>query len=139
MSPGWIAALAGGILIGLASGALMLPLGQIAGVSGAFAKLLSQRDGGYWRVAFVTGLVFAGGAATVAGVWQPPAIGQPLPQVALAGLLVGAGATWANGCTSGHGVCGLSRLSRRSLVSVATFMAAGLATTFVLRHVGGLA
>lgn len=133
----WIAALAGGVLLGLASGGLMLGVGRIAGVSGAFGGLLAPvRGDTLWRAAFVAGLVAAGALFALAGR-AAPAAGQSWPVLVLAGLAVGAGATLANGCTSGHGICGLARLSARSLASVATFMATGFALTFVLRHLAG--
>jgi uncharacterized protein len=136
-----VPALAGGILIGLASVWLLAVNGRIAGVSGILHGLVSRVPGDWtWRASFIAGLVAAGfvwhalaGGAEVA----PPAPG--LGGLALAGLLVGFGARLAGGCTSGHGVCGLGRLSLRSLVAVAVFMATAIATTFVVRHVVGVA
>ncbi|HSC81246.1 MAG TPA: YeeE/YedE thiosulfate transporter family protein [Chitinolyticbacter sp.] len=128
-------ALAGGALIGLAAGALALLAGRIAGISGIVGALLQQggaRSG--WRWAFVAGL-FSAPLFWLAFL-AVPAIAlhaDPLWMV-IAGLLVGIGTRYANGCTSGHGVCGLSRLSLRSLVAVLVFMGAGFATVFVLRH-----
>ncbi|NIA55072.1 YeeE/YedE family protein [Massilia sp. TW-1] len=129
-------ALAGGLLIGLAAAAFVLVNGRIAGISGILGGLLRPVPGDVaWRTAFLAGLV----AAPLA--W---ALFAPLPAVridagagtlAAAGLLVGLGTRYGSGCTSGHGVCGLARLSPRSLVATVSFMAAGFATVFVLRHV----
>ena len=125
--------LAGGILIGLAAAALLLLLGRIAGISGIVGGLLqpSKGDTG-WRLAFVLGLL---AAPTVYTLFQPlPEIevSTDLPVLLAAGLLVGVGTRY--GCTSGHGVCGLSRLSPRSLAATLVFMAAGFATVYMVRH-----
>lgn len=128
-------ALAGGALIGLAATLLMLFLGRIAGISGTLNGLLppAAADRG-WRVAFLLGLV--GGTALV--VWfgdaPLPVTEAGFPLVIVAGFLVGFGTRLGNGCTSGHGVCGLARLSARSLVSVLTFLAVAMLTVFVMRH-----
>lgn len=127
--------LAGGILIGLAAAALLLLLGRIAGISGIVGGLLqpSKGDTG-WRLAFVLGLL---AAPAVYALFQPlPAIEvtADLPLLLVAGLLVGVGTRYGSGCTSGHGVCGLSRLSPRSLAATVVFMAAGFATVYVVRH-----
>jgi len=133
--------LAGGVLIGLAAAALLLLNGKIAGISGILGGLTQPRAGDVgWRMAFLLGLL-VGGAGLLA--WRPGALGPPaaLPTgtFALAGLLVGAGARLGNGCTSGHGVCGVGRGSARSLIATATFMTTGAATVFIVRHVlGGL-
>ncbi|MBI5334620.1 MAG: YeeE/YedE family protein [Burkholderiales bacterium] len=131
-------ALAGGVLIGLAAGMLVLLAGRIAGISGVLGGLLRPAAGDVgWRVAFIGGLV---ASPLVWRLWGP----LPLPHIAAsdamlvaAGLLVGLGTRWGAGCTSGHGVCGLSRLSPRSLVATACFMAAGFVTVYVLRHLLG--
>lgn len=127
--------LAGGILIGLAAAALLLLLGRIAGISGIVGGLLqpSKGDTG-WRLAFVLGLL---AAPTVYTLFQPlPEIevSTDLPVLLAAGLLVGVGTRYGSGCTSGHGVCGLSRLSPRSLAATLAFMAAGFATVYMVRH-----
>jgi uncharacterized protein len=127
--------LAGGALIGLAAAMLVLLNGRIAGVSGIVGGLLAPQRGDIaWRVAFVVGLLAS------AALWKLFA-GHPVPRIdagfgtlIVAGLLVGAGTSYGSGCTSGHGVCGLSRLSPRSLVATVAFMAAGIATVFVARH-----
>jgi uncharacterized protein len=128
-------ALAGGLLIGLASAMFALLNGRIAGISGVLGGLIRPlRKDIAWRVAFVAGLV---GAPLVYGVFAPvPAIevDATYGSLVLAGLLVGVGTRYGAGCTSGHGVCGLSRLSPRSLVATAAFMSAGFTTVFALRH-----
>lgn len=133
-------ALAGGALIGLAAVLLMATSGRIAGISGIAARLLPPyRDAGFTgRLAFVAGLVAAPLAYTAA-TGQPIAqtVGTAPALMTVAGLLVGFGSVWGNGCTSGHGVCGLARLSPRSLVATLTFMATAVATVFVTRHLIG--
>ena len=133
-----VTALAGGALIGAAAVALMAATGRIAGISGIAARLLPPyaEPGLPGRIAFVLGIVVAPLlAALVTGSLPVPRIEATMPLLALAGLLVGFGAVWGNGCTSGHGVCGLSRLSVRSLVATAVFMATAIATVFLTRHV----
>lgn len=133
-----VAALLGGALIGAAAVALMAATGRIAGISGIAARLLPPyADAGLeGRAAFVLGIVVAPLlVALLTGSLPVPRIEATLPVLALAGLLVGFGAVWGNGCTSGHGVCGLSRLSLRSLVATAVFMATAIATVFITRHV----
>ena len=132
----WTLALVGGLLIGAASALLLLAHGRIAGVSGIAGSLLQPvtRDRG-WRVAFLAGMSAAG---LVGGILAPSAVGSPvraLPLVVVAGLLVGYGTRLGSGCTSGHGVCGISRFSVRSLVAVLTFMTTGALTAMLL---GGL-
>lgn len=133
-----ISALAGGALIGLASVWLLAANGRIAGVSGILHGLFSPPDT-KWRTLFLSGLLLAGLAWQAAGMPVPLRTGFPLGWVAAAGLLVGFGTRMGGGCTSGHGVCGLGRLSARSLVAVVVFMAAGMAATYVMRHVLGVA
>jgi len=130
--------LIGGVLIGLAAGGLYLLAGEIAGVTGIVRRAVTGPSRS-WALAFVAGMMAAGAVAALAGShdWLAGIARSSLPLLALAGLLVGIGTDMANGCTSGHGVCGLSRLSRRSLVAVATFMATGVVTVFVVRHVLG--
>jgi len=132
-----VASLAGGALIGAAAVMLMAAKGRIAGVSGIAVRLLppyadNELAG---RIAFILGIVAAPlvvllvtGSAPVPSIEAGPAL------LAIAGLLVGFGAVWGNGCTSGHGICGLSRLSVRSLVATGVFMATAIATVFVTRH-----
>ena len=141
MSIDWIAftpwpALAGGLLIGLAAAMLVLLNGRIAGISGILGGLLRPGRGDVaWRVAFVAGLVGAPLVYAAVAVVPSLQIDAGYGALVAAGLLVGIGTRYGAGCTSGHGVCGLSRLSLRSLAATAAFMAAGFATVFVVRHV----
>jgi hypothetical protein len=134
----WAFALAGGALIGLAAALLLWSIGRIAGISGIVNGIVEGARGDRaWRIAFIAGMMIAG-AATLQFV-PAPARAQTgaTPILLIAGLLVGFGTRMGNGCTSGHGVCGLGRLSRRSLAAVVTFMAAGMATVYVMRHLAG--
>lgn len=129
------ASLAGGALIGLAASMLLLWNGRVAGVIGIFGGMFTRDRGEMaWRAAFVGGLL-VGGLAMYLAVPSAFAIDvdRSLPLLAIAGLLVGFGARMGGGCTSGHGVCGLSRLSKRSLIGTITFMAAGAITVFCAR------
>lgn len=127
---------AGGVLIGLAAAMLILANGRVAGISGIVGGLFSPRraDVG-WRVAFIAGLFCAPLIAMSLGVVAAPRIDAGFGTLLTAGLLVGVGTSYGSGCTSGHGVCGLSRLSPRSLVATLAFMAAGMLTVFIVRHV----
>ena len=132
------ASLAGGVVIGLAAAMFILLNGRIAGISGILGGLLKPARGDFsWRAAFIAGLV--GAPLVYASCAQLPQlhIDAGYPALVVAGLLVGIGTRYASGCTSGHGVCGLSRFSPRSLVATAAFMAAGFVTVFVVRHVVG--
>lgn len=135
-----IAAIAGGLLIGSAAGLLLILSGRIAGVSGMAAAALRIADRGPpWLQAagFILGL--QGGALIVSMALGAPAIEitSSAPLLISGGLLVGFGTRLGNGCTSGHGVCGLARLSPRSVAATGAFMAAGIATVFVGRHILG--
>ena len=132
------AALAGGALIGCAATLLALANGRVAGISGILGGLLGPWPAdGAWRVAFLAGLI-AAPLAWIALAGMPTiAIEARYPVLVAAGLLVGIGTRYASGCTSGHGVCGLSRLSPRSLAATLAFMAAGFATVYVTRHLLG--
>jgi uncharacterized protein len=132
------AAIAGGLLIGTAAAMLLLLNGRIAGISGIVGGLLRVRFGDTgWRAAFVAGLLAAPAAWAIVAPLPAIRIDAGYPLLILAGLMVGVGTRYASGCTSGHGVCGLSRLSPRSLIATAAFMAAGFATVFVVRHLIG--
>jgi uncharacterized membrane protein YedE/YeeE len=132
------ASLAGGVILGLASALFILVNGRILGISGILGGLFAPKPGDVgWRIAFVLGMLAAPavmGMLAPAGSISPPRIEAGFLTVAIAGLLVGFGTRLGSGCTSGHGVCGLSRLSPRSLVATGTFMAAGFAIVFVMRH-----
>ncbi|MDY0872231.1 YeeE/YedE family protein [Dongia rigui] len=133
-----ITALAGGALIGLAALILMAGIGRIAGISGIIGSLISQPRADFgWRLLFLVGMALGAFnmAKTLGGF--APSTSANLPGLIVAGLLVGYGTRLGSGCTSGHGICGLARLSPRSLAAVAVFMAAGMLTTFVMRHVVG--
>lgn len=130
--------LAGGILIGLSAAMFVLLNGRIAGISGILGGLLKPVKGDIsWRVAFVFGLVASPWAYALFASVPTPRIDAGWTALVLAGLLVGAGTRYGSGCTSGHGVCGLSRLSPRSLAATAAFMGAGFVTVFVIRHILG--
>lgn len=128
----------GGLLIGVGAVLLMLGAGRIAGISGILGGLLSRERGGGWRLAFLLGMFAAPWLYRIFTTLPPITIDAGMPRLILAGLLVGLGTRYASGCTSGHGVCGLSRGSRRSFAATALFMAAGFATVYLLRHgIGG--
>jgi hypothetical protein len=134
-----VASLIGGVLIGLSAVMLMALTGRIAGVSGIAAGLFPPHTDNQFagRFAFVAGLIAAPVVVlVVTGRLPVQTIQASAAILTLAGFLVGFGSVWGNGCTSGHGVCGLSRLSMRSLVATMTFMATGVATVFIARHLG---
>ena len=129
-------AAAGGALIGLAAGMLLLLSGRVAGVSGIAGGMLRPVRGDVaWRIAFLAGLVAAPTCYALVRTLPPITFDVPLPVVAVAGFVVGIGTRYGAGCTSGHGICGIARLSPRSIVATALFIAAGMATVFVVRHV----
>ena len=132
------ASLGGGVVIGLAAAILVLANGRIAGVSGILGGLFqaSGREAA-WRVAFLAGLLASPWVYVVFAALPAMDIDASYPVIVAAGLAVGCGTCYGSGCTSGHGVCGLSRLSPRSLVATLAFMAAGFATVFVVRHAFG--
>ena len=130
-------ALVGGALIGIASAAVVAINGRIPGISGVCARAMQGvRGDTAWRVVFLVGLVLGAAVAlwSLAPAFSPPA---SLIQIGAAGLLVGFGARLGGGCTSGHGVCGIGRGSRRSIVATMVFMAAGMVTVWVMRHAWG--
>jgi uncharacterized membrane protein YedE/YeeE len=131
--------LAGGLLIGAASVLLLIGLGRIAGISGIAFGLMDRPNwnrANLWRAGFVIGLVAAGWVWTQwTGQPQQPERASNLPLLIASGLLVGFGTSLGSGCTSGHGVCGLGRLSLRSLAAVATFMLTAGLTVYLMRHV----
>ena len=133
------ASLTGGVLLGVASAMFILLNGRILGISGILGGLLPPKAGdSVWRVAFLLGmfatpLVF--NALAPAGFASTPRIDATELSVILAGLLVGIGTSYSSGCTSGHGICGLSRMSPRSLVATLSFMGAGFITVYLLRHI----
>lgn len=132
------ASLAGGAMIGAAAGLLILGAGRILGAAGIFAGALQTRGReGVWRLWWLAGVVLAALLARLAWGASAPVFAQGAPTLIVSGLLVGFGARLGSGCTSGHGVCGLARLSSRSLAATLVFMAAGFATVFLVRHALG--
>jgi uncharacterized protein len=134
-----LSAAIGGALIGLAVATLMLFLGRVAGVSGILGAALGLGTGDRgWRIAFIAGLILAPVAAMLTG-YSVPAPQMPASWLVIvtAGLLVGFGARLGGGCTSGHGVCGIARLSKRSIAATLVFMGAAVTTVALIRHVIG--
>ena len=134
-----LASLLGGILIGISAVALMVCQGRVAGISGILSRLLPPYEDreGLGRAAFILGLVLAPVSVKLAGYSVTQTVSDKLPMMVFAGLLVGFGTVLSNGCTSGHGVCGIARFSTRSLVATLVFMAFAFATVFFARHVTG--
>lgn len=133
-----MASLVGGLVIGLAAAVFVLLNGRIAGISGILGGLWRPVRGDVnWRLAFLAGMFLSPVAYGLFAELPTPTIDADNATLILAGLLVGIGTRYGSGCTSGHGVCGLSRLSPRSLVATGTFMAAGFATVFIVRHLLG--
>jgi uncharacterized membrane protein YedE/YeeE len=133
-----LASFGGGLLIGLGAALLLLANGRIAGVSGILGGLLRPARGDIgWRLAFLLGLLAAPLGWLALQAMPPAQIDHTPALLGAAGLLVGLGTRFGSGCTSGHGVCGIARLSPRSLVATLCFMAAGFVTVFVTRHVVG--
>ncbi|MDP4546271.1 MAG: YeeE/YedE family protein [Marinobacter sp.] len=133
-----ISALAGGILVGLAAASFLLFNGRIAGISGILGGLLTPvRNDMLWRMAFLGGLIGTPIVWKLFAELPKIEVNAGFPAIIIAGLLVGIGTRYGSGCTSGHGVCGLSRLSPRSLVATLSFMATGFITVYVIRHLIG--
>lgn len=134
-----IEGLIGGLLIGLAAALMLLGAGRIAGVSGILARGTGMTQGGMAMTSawgFIAGLPLGALVIRLTTGWEPATFAD-WPVLVVAGLLVGFGTRLGSGCTSGHGVCGVSRFSQRSIVATASFMAAGIATVFVLSRIGG--
>lgn len=131
----WIQGFAGGMLIGAGAIVLMLFNGRITGISGITASALTQFKQSAWRWAFLVGLIAAPLVTALAGFTLPENIPASLPTMAVAGLLVGIGTRIGSGCTSGHGICGLSRWSLRSLFATLIFMGTAVLTVSIVRHV----
>jgi uncharacterized membrane protein YedE/YeeE len=130
--------LAGGLLIGVATAMFLLFNGRIAGISGILGGLLRPVVGdSRWRIAFLLGLLSAPLVYGLAAHLPSVRVDADMTTLVFAGLLVGVGTRYGSGCTSGHGVCGLSRLSPRSMVATASFMLAGFVTVFIVRHLIG--
>lgn len=135
-----IASTVGGVLIGTASVLLMLTLGRIMGATGILAGFFSpaSRDDWLWRAAILAGMI-TGPVVYLALMGEMPAVQVPIstPMLLIGGFIVGVGVTYGSGCTSGHGVCGMARLSPRSIAATATFMVFTAVTVFLIRHVIG--
>lgn len=132
------ASLAGGVLIGLSAGFFAVMNGRIAGISGLLGGLLEGGEGRGEKLLFILGLLLTPVLWSLFGALPDMQFEAGWLALLVAGVLVGVGTRYGSGCTSGHGVCGISRLSPRSLVATAAFMAAGFATVFVLRHLLGV-
>jgi len=132
-------ALIGGGLIGLSAAMFVLLNGRIAGISGIVGGLLGKRDDGdtAWRLFFILGMVLAPLSWLLFGQMPSVQIDAGYPLLIVAGFLVGISTRYGSGCTSGHGVCGISRLSPRSIIATVSFMATGFITVFVVRHLLG--
>lgn len=135
ISQDWINAFIGGSLIGLAASLMLIFNGRVTGIAGILYGLLTPKKQDFlWRLAFVIGLILGG--VLIFG-YSPETLESPLAlnpvQSILAGLIVGFGTIWGSGCTSGHGVCGISRLSIRSIVATLTFMASGVLTVYLMK------
>lgn len=140
MPVAWQYGLLGGLMIGAAAAVLLWVNGRIAGVSGIATGAVNQRgEERAWRAVWLVALVLGGLAATVlgGGVAFAPRDGFPPGLLLLAGLLVGFGTRYGSGCTSGHGICGISRLSPRSLAATGVFMGIGMLSVFAVRHLWG--
>jgi len=136
MSADLLAALAGGLLIGVSATGMLFLLGRITGISGIFAGCIKPVPGGSWRYFFLLGLVLGAWLFHLgSGVPVPLPSEAGWPLTIVAGVLVGFGTRFGGGCTSGHGVCGIARLSKRSIVGTAIFMTMGILTVFIMRHV----
>ncbi len=135
-----LSALFGGALIGLAATLLMAASGRVAGISGIMGGLLTPQEGETpWRAAFIVGLIGAPLLVSLfSSTWTEISFPASLPTMVIAGLIVGYGTRLGGGCTSGHGVCGMSRLSLRSMIATLVFMLTGFITVYVVRHVGGV-
>lgn len=130
------ASLTGGVLIGIAVSALILLNGRIAGISGIIGGVFNaSHDDMAWRVAFISGLLVSPLVFSMFAALPEVTVDASVPVLIVAGLLVGLGTRYGAGCTSGHGICGLSRLSPRSLVATLSFMAAGFLVVYIVRHV----
>lgn len=131
----FVVPLAGGVMIGLAAVGMLFFLGRIAGVSGIFASAIAQPKSGGWRWMFLAGLLLGPLLFHLLSGTEPPAPSPAGWAVTItAGFLVGFGTHWGSGCTSGHGVCGIGRLSPRSIVATMTFIAVGMLTVYIVRH-----
>lgn len=130
-------ALMGGVLIGLSAAGMLLWLGRIAGISGILSQAFLSAKGRVGHLLFLLGLIISGLIARSLGLEKTIVIEATSQQLILAGLLVGFGTRLGSGCTSGHGICGLARLSKRSIAATLIFMATAIATVWIKKHLGG--
>ena len=134
----YLQAFVGGLLIGVAALLLMLFNGRVAGISGITQRAFSSlAPANWWRWLFLAGLIVAPLITSLIGFGLPTNIPVDLEQLAIAGLVVGIGTSYGSGCTSGHGICGIGRLSKRSLVATLTFMLSAIVTVAIVNHVIG--
>lgn len=132
-------ALIGGLVIGLSAILLLIINGKIAGISGIYGKFISSYPINHtWQVYFILGLIFGPIIASPFGFSLPETISLSWPETIIGGLLVGFGSRYGSGCTSGHGICGIGRLSKRSIVATFIFMAVAVLTVYVMRHIVGV-
>jgi uncharacterized protein len=138
MKTEWLHALYGGMLIGVAASLMLFFSGRVAGISGMIYGLISGKKGGLWYFSFLCGLIAGGSALYLVPNVEVFSGGLPTPDwsVVVAGLLVGFGTSLGSGCTSGHGVCGISRLSLRSILATGLFVFAGIVSVFIFRKIG---
>ncbi len=132
-----VPALIGGIMIGLSGLILLITNGKTAGISGILANLFTNSDDRTWSLAFIFGLIIGGLIWNIHGNTVPAMPMENLTYIIIGGLLVGFGTRLGGGCTSGHGICGLARLSPRSIAATCIFMAAAAVTVYIIRHVIG--
>jgi uncharacterized membrane protein YedE/YeeE len=134
-----LSALIGGLFIGIATVLFLWLNGRVAGMSGLIHGLCPPSSAPFWRIAFILGLLTGGSAFYLIPAIQFPLRTQfPIPLLILAGILVGIGTRMANGCTSGHGICGIARFSKRSITATLLFMGSAVVTVYIVRHLFGV-
>lgn len=135
----YTSAILGGLMIGLSASLLLYGLGRIAGISGILSSILNRQADSAWRVVFIVGLLLGAIIFNLLGITDSNTrAALPLWQIISSGLLVGIGSVMGGGCTSGHGVCGLGRVSKRSIAATCTFVAFAMLSTYLFKHVIGL-
>ncbi len=135
----YTSAILGGLMIGLSASLLLYGLGRIAGISGILSSILNRQVDSAWRVVFIAGLLLGAIIFNLLGITDSNTrAALPLWQIISSGLLVGIGSVMGGGCTSGHGVCGLGRVSKRSIAATCTFVAFAMLSTYLFKHVIGL-
>lgn len=135
----YTSAILGGLMIGLSASLLLYGLGRIAGISGILSSILNRQADSAWRLVFIAGLLLGAIIFNLLGITDSNTrAALPLWQIISSGLLVGIGSVMGGGCTSGHGVCGLGRVSKRSIAATCTFVAFAMLSTYLFKHVIGL-